>query len=352
MITRTIGVRAGNVVIGGGAPITVQSMTNTDTRDVEATVAQIQRLERAGCEIVRVAVPDEESAQAIRDIKAQIGIPLVADIQFDHRLALASIQSGVDKLRINPGNIGPSGNVRELVAAAKANAIPIRIGVNAGSLSRDILSQFGGPTPEALVESALSHVSILESEGFYDIVLSLKSSSVPVLVEACRIMAARTRYPIHLGVTEAGLSAQGLIKSAMGIGALLIDGIGDTIRVSLTGDPVKEVKAGYLILRSAGVRKSGVEIVSCPTCGRCCVDLESVARDVESRLPRTMKYLKVAIMGCVVNGPGEARESDIGIAFGETGGVVFKHGKKLASLPVQEAVSLLIEEIEKMSKGA
>ncbi len=350
--SRSIQVRAGNVLIGGGAPVSVQSMTTTETRDVGATVAQIQRLERAGCEIARVAVPDETSAHAIRVIKTQVNIPIVADIHFDYKLALASIAAGADKLRINPGNIGSDQGVRELVAAARDANIPIRIGANAGSLSRDILSRYGGPTADALVESALAHVALLESEGFYDIVVSLKSSRVPVLVEAARIMSARTRYPQHLGVTEAGLSAQGLVKSAIGIGSLLLDGIGDTIRVSLTGDPLKEVKAGYLILRSAGVRMSGIEVVSCPTCGRCAVELESVVKDVESRLPRTGQYLRVAIMGCVVNGPGEAREADIGVAFGETGGVVFKQGKKLASLPASESVALLLDEIEKMCAGA
>lgn len=322
-------------------------MTNTDTRDVDSTVAQILRLQDAGCDIVRASVYDEACAKAISAIKSRIGIPLVADVHFDHRLAILAVENGVDKLRINPGNIGGQAKVRELVAAAKAHRVPIRIGVNAGSLQKNLLEQYGGATAEAMVESAIEHVRLLEAEGFDDIVVSLKASDVKKTVEACRLAAKSIPYPQHIGVTEAGLGESALIKSAAGVGALLIDGIGDTIRVSITGDPVQEVDAGIEILRALGVRKQGIEIVSCPTCGRCGVeDMAAVVHRVRAELPATNRYLKLAIMGCVVNGPGEAKDADLGIAFGPTGCVLFCGGEKLCTAEKETGIARLIEEVK------
>lgn len=338
-------VSVGGITIGGGAPISVQSMTNTDTRDIDATVAQVLALEREGCEIVRVSVYDMECASAIRQIKARVHLPLVADIHFDHRLAIASIENGIDKLRINPGNIGSQAKVRELAAAAKSAGIPIRIGVNAGSLQKDILKRDGGPTPKGMVESALEHVALLEREGFEDIVISIKASGVANMVEACRLMSRSAPYPLHIGVTEAGLGDLALTKSAMGVGALLLDGIGDTIRISLTGDPVKEVEAGWNILRAAGARQRGIEIISCPTCGRTNGDLEAVVKAVQASLPETKAPLKIAIMGCAVNGPGEAAEADAGVAFGPSNAVLFAKGSKLKTVARECAVQELIELI-------
>ena len=345
----TISFKIGSVRIGGGAPVTIQSMTNTDTRDAEATTAQILALEEAGCEIVRFSVYDEKCAESIPYIKAHTHIPLVADIHFDHRLALAAIDKGIDKIRINPGNIGSEAKVRELASAAKANGIPIRIGVNGGSLEKDILAKYG-VTAEGMVESALAHAAILERCGFHDIVLSLKASTVSKTVEACRIARERTCYPLHLGVTEAGMGEDAIVKSSIGIGSLLLDGIGDTIRVSLTGDPVREVVAAKRILAAAGLRPQGVEVVSCPTCGRTRVDLPAIIEKVNAALPKTDKALRIAIMGCAVNGPGEAREADIGIAFGSVNAVVFKKGELCYSDALPGVVDRFIDDVRKELK--
>ena len=342
-------IRVGNLLMGGGAPITVQSMCCTKTEDVEATVAQIKALERAGCEIVRVSAYNEDAARAIAAIKPRIGIPIVADIHFDHRLAILAAQSGADKLRINPGNIGSVAKVRELLAVVRDLGIPIRIGVNGGSLEKDILRKYGAPTAKALAESALGHCRILEDEGFFDIVLSVKSSDVKTTVEATRLLHQAVDYPLHLGVTEAGTYDTALVKSAVGLGALLMDGIGDTLRVSITGDPVEEPKAGIAILKAAGLRKSGWEIVSCPTCGRCAVDLAKFVEKVKKAVPQTEKYLKLSVMGCVVNGPGEARESDAGIAFAPNGCMVFVKGKRVCSThDWDEGIARLIFEANKL----
>lgn len=337
-------VLVGDVRVGGGAPISIQSMTNTDTRDVEATVRQIELLTEAGCEIVRVSVYDTTCAKAIRAIKDRIRIPLVADIHFDHTLAILAAENGVDKLRINPGNIGGETRVRALADCAKAHQLPIRIGVNAGSLEREILKKYGKPTPAGMVESALSHIRLLENVSFYDIVLSLKASNVADTVQAYRLMQKETDYPLHIGVTEAGMGTFALIKSAAGLGALLLCGIGDTLRVSLTGDPVQEVYAARDILRAVGMRREGVEIISCPTCGRCHVPLSMFVQQMEQRLPREGKPITVALMGCAVNGPGEAREADIGIAFGKDNGVLFKKGEQIASGDIEKMMDLLVEE--------
>ena len=347
MPQKTKRINIGGGAIGGGAPVTIQSMTNTDTRDAEATTAQILSLEEAGCEIVRFSVYDEDCAKSIPYIKSRTHIPLVADIHFDHRLAIKAIDNGIDKVRINPGNIGSEAKVRELVAAAKAAGIPIRIGVNGGSLKKDILNKYG-VTAEALVESALGHAAILERCGFYNIVLSLKASSAPKTVEAYRLAHRRTDYPLHLGVTEAGMGQDAVIKSAVGIGALLIDGIGDTIRVSLTGNPVSEVYAAKQILKAAGIRSEGVEIVSCPTCGRTRVELAEIVKRVKSCLKPTAKPLKIAVMGCAVNGPGEAREADIGIAFGTKNAVVFKKGEQCYTDLLPVVIDRFIGDINEM----
>jgi len=338
----------GSLLIGGGAPISVQSMTNTDTCDVSATISQIKRLQSAGCELVRVAVPNIKSASVIGEIKANISIPLVADIHFDYRLALKAIEQGIDKLRINPGNIGDKEKIKMVVESAMKNGVPIRIGVNSGSLEKDLLEKYGHATPEAMVESAMRHVKILEEFGFYDIVISLKASDPLRTIETYRLISDRVDYPLHLGVTEAGTVFAGSIRSAVGIGVLLSEGIGDTIRVSLTDDPVQEVRAGYEILKSLGLREHGVTIVSCPTCGRTQIDIIKIAREVEARLSDIEKPIKVAVMGCVVNGPGEAMDADIGIAGGKGLGLLFKKGEKVRTIPEEQLVNVLVDEVRKM----
>ncbi len=341
-------VTVGNIKLGGGAPVTIQSMTNTKTKDVTATVAQIRSLEEAGCEIVRLAVPDMESAECIDKIKEQTTLPLVADIHFDYRLALACMERGIDKVRINPGNIGAMERVKAVADMAKAKHIPIRIGVNGGSLEPVLLAKYGHPCPEAMVESALGHIQLFEQCDFSDIVISLKSSTVADTVAAYRLMSQKCDYPLHLGVTEAGTSYGGIIKSAMGIGALLLDGIGDTIRVSLTADPVEEVRCAKELLKAAGLRKAGITVVSCPTCARCNVNLIPIAEEVTKALENCPKTLKVAVMGCAVNGPGEAKEADIGLAGGKGCVLLFKKGEILRKVPESEAVSALLSEIEQM----
>ncbi|GAA0122096.1 MAG: flavodoxin-dependent (E)-4-hydroxy-3-methylbut-2-enyl-diphosphate synthase [Clostridium argentinense] len=341
-------IKIGNTYIGGDSNIAVQSMTNTDTRDVNSTVEQILRLEKAGCNIVRCAVPDMEAAEAIKEIVKRINIPLVADIHFDYRLALKSIENGVAKLRINPGNIGSEERVREVVKAAKERNIPIRIGVNSGSLEKSLLEKYGKPCPEALVESALGHVRILEDMDFHDIVISIKSSDVLQMIESYKLISNKVDYPLHLGVTESGTPWRGTIKSSIGIGALLTEGIGDTIRVSITGDVEEEIKVGREILRSIGYINEGVEFVSCPTCGRTEIDLIGIANEVERRLSNLKKNIKVAVMGCAVNGPGEAREADIGIAGGKGQGLIFKKGKIIKKVKESELVEELMKEIEKL----
>ncbi len=336
-------IKIGNVAVGGGAPVTVQSMTNTDTRNISATVAQISKLEKAGCEIIRCAVPDQQAAEALADIKKQITIPLIADIHFDYRLALISLQSGVDALRLNPGNIGSQANVRTVADAANDRKIPIRIGVNSGSLPKDILRRYNGPCAEAMVESAQRHIDILEKEGFDNIKISLKASDVNLMIEAYRMIAERNDYPLHLGVTEAGTLKRGLIKSAIGIGVLLQEGIGDTLRVSLTADPLQEVIAGWQILQALGLRWRGIDLISCPTCGRCQIDLISLAEQVENGLSEIGQPLKVAVMGCAVNGPGEAREADIGIAGGKGEGLLFRKGEVIRKVPENQLVGSLLE---------
>jgi (E)-4-hydroxy-3-methylbut-2-enyl-diphosphate synthase len=342
-------INVGGVAVGGGAPVSVQSMTNTKTADVAATVAQIERLEKAGCEIVRVAVPDAEAAQALGEIKRRIRLPLIADIHFKHDLALAAIEANVDGLRINPGNIGSKERVAEVATAAKAKGIPIRIGVNAGSLEEEILTKFGHPTPAALVESALGHVRLLEEVKFRDIKISVKASSVADTIAAYRLLSEKVNYPLHLGVTEAGTLLAGAIKSAMGIGALLSEGIGDTLRVSLTADPVQEVKAGFEILANLGLRERPyVEIVSCPTCGRLQIDLEGLVGRLERRLEGVRGPLKVAVMGCIVNGPGEAREADVGVAGGAGKGMILVKGEIVTTCREDEIEDELMREIEKL----
>ena len=322
MSTRSVNV--GPVQIGGGAPVTVQTMTNTDTRDVEATLDQIRAMAAAGADIVRVSVYDDACAEAVRALVDGSPVPLVADIHFDHRLAIRSVENGIAKVRINPGNIGGEAHVRELADCLKAHRAPVRIGVNSGSIEKEILAKYGGVTPQGMVESGLNHARMLERAGFYDIVLSFKATDVQKMVQACRLAAKACDYPQHIGVTESGTADVGIVKSAVGIGALLLDGIGDTIRVSLSGDPVQEVPAGLSILRACGLRKDGVEIISCPTCGRTGIDVEGIARRVRAETADIRVPLKVAVMGCVVNGPGEAREADLGVAGGKDGaGVLF-----------------------------
>lgn len=344
--TRTVYV--GNVPIGGKNSVSVQSMTNTDTRDASATAAQINALAAAGCDIVRIAVPDEAAANAVRKIKKHIKIPLVADIHFDYKLALMCMENGVDKVRINPGNIGSRDKIRAMCEVAKQKHIPIRIGVNGGSLEKQLLQKYGSPTPQALVESALSHAKLLEDCGFYDIVLSLKASDVPTMIEAYRLASESCAYPLHLGVTEAGTYESGIVKSSVGIGALLSDGIGDTIRVSLTDDPVREVAAGIEILKALGLRKNGVTFVSCPTCGRCQIDLIKIANQVYELTKNIDRNIKIAVMGCAVNGPGEARDADIGIAGGKGEGLLFKKGEIVRKVPQDSIVSALMQEIEQL----
>lgn len=341
-------ITVGGVALGGGAPVTIQSMCNTKTEDAAATAAQIRALEDAGCEIVRVTVPTMEAARAISAIKERISIPLVADIHFDHRLAVEAAVRGADKIRINPGNIGGEENVKAVVDACRARRLPIRIGVNGGSLEKALLAKYGRVTPEALVESAMGHIRLLEKFDFTDICVSVKSSDVPLNMAAYRLLHERVDYPLHLGVTEAGTPSMGLIKSAIGIGGLLCEGIGDTIRVSLTADPVEEVYAARRILQACGIRRSGVNLVSCPTCGRTGYNMIPIAEELEKRLAGCSKKITVAVMGCVVNGPGEASAADIGIAGGEGEGLIFRKGKVLYKVPQEKLVDALLEEIEKL----
>ena len=341
-------VNVGGVKIGGNNPVVIQSMCNTDTRNAAATAAQILRLEEAGCEIIRVAVPDMEAAEAIADIKKQIHIPLVADIHFDYRLALECIKNGIDKVRINPGNIGSRDKVKLVADAAKAKGIPIRIGVNGGSLEKRLLEKYGGATADALVESAMGHIEILDDVNFTDMVVSIKISNVPVMLDAYRKFSEKCSVPLHIGVTESGTERMGTIKSSIGIGTLLNEGIGDTVRVSLTADPVREIYAAKDIMRVCGLRDDGIEFVSCPTCGRTEIDLIGIASEVEKRLEGVDKNIKVAVMGCIVNGPGEARDADIGIAGGKGVGMIFKKGEILRRVPEGQIVDELIKEIEKL----
>jgi (E)-4-hydroxy-3-methylbut-2-enyl-diphosphate synthase len=339
---KTRPVHVGKVGIGGDYPVSIQSMTSTSTKDVTATVAQIRRLEEAGCEIVRLGIPDEESARAVRDIRRETLLPLVADIHFDHRLALICLESGVDALRINPGNLRKREHVEAVVAACRERSVPIRIGVNGGSIDR---TKYSHPTPEALVDSALGHIRILEEMNFFDIKVSLKASDVPSMVEANRIFAAKTEYPLHLGVTEAGGLIQAVVKSSIGVGALLLDGIGDTVRVSITGDVVQEVETARVILRSLGLRREGVEVVSCPTCARKEFDVERVVNELTARTADVRKYIRVAVMGCAVNGPGEASDADIGVAVGKTDAVLFEAGKIVRKIPREGILDVLLSEI-------
>jgi (E)-4-hydroxy-3-methylbut-2-enyl-diphosphate synthase len=341
----------GRVAIGGGAPVVVQAMTKTDTRDVRATLAQVRRLERAGAEIVRLAVPDRAAARALREIRRRSRVPLIADVHFDHRLALASLEAGVDGLRINPGNIGPSEKVREIARAAGERGVPIRIGVNSGSLEKDLLARFGGVTPEAMVESALRHVRILEDCGFFLIKISLKASDILRTLEAYRLLARRVDYPFHAGITEAGRLLAGSIKSAAGLALLLAEGLADTVRVSLTAPPEKEVFAAYEILRSLELRARGANFVSCPTCGRTEVDLMAIAARVEKAIRRLRRPMTVAVMGCTVNGPGEAREADIGLACGRGTGVIFRKGRLMKKVRGEAMVEEFLAEVMKLDEG-
>ncbi|NIQ38243.1 MAG: flavodoxin-dependent (E)-4-hydroxy-3-methylbut-2-enyl-diphosphate synthase [Proteobacteria bacterium] len=347
-MTRQISV--GAVRIGGGAPISVQSMTKTDTRDVSATVSQIRRLESARCDLVRLAVVDHVASDALVKIKKAARIPLIADIHFDHRLALKAVEAGVDGLRINPGNIGGKNKIRSVVQAAKERRVPIRIGVNAGSLEKDLLRRFGHPTAEAMVESCLRHIRILEEFDFHDIKVSVKASNVLKTIEAYQFLSERTDYPLHVGVTEAGPPLIASVKSAVGLGILLQQGIGDTIRVSLTGDPVDEVRIGWQILRALNLGGQGIDLVSCPTCGRCGADMVRVVAEVEGRLRHVVAPLTVAVMGCEVNGPGEAREADLAVAFGKGWGVLVKKGKVVRRYPESELVDVLVAEVEKTAR--
>jgi len=345
-------IKVGDVKVGGDAPVSVQSMTNTPTEDINATVAQIERLTAAGCEIVRVAVPDRAAAKAIGPIKERITIPLIADIHFDHRLAIAAAEAGVDGLRINPGNIGSKERIQKVAAAAQAERLPIRIGVNAGSLEKRLLEKFGGATPEAMVQSALDQIRLLEDLGFDAIKVSLKASDVYRTVAAYRQLSEITDVPLHIGVTEAGGLYPGIVKSSLGIGMLLAEGIGDTLRVSLTRDPVEEVRVGFEILKALGLRQKGPEIISCPTCGRCNIDLFHIAETVEKALLTVDTPITVAIMGCVVNGPGEAKEADIGITGGDGVGILFRKGKLVKKFPQEQLVEVLLAEVDKQVQTA
>ena len=338
----------GGIPIGGGAPVVIQSMLNTKTTDVGGSLAQIRQLASAGCQIARLAVPNMEAARGFAEICKDSPLPLVADIHFDYKLAIAAAEGGAAKIRINPGNIGGEDRVRAVVDVCKDKKIPIRIGVNGGSLEAALLEKYGHPTAEALVESAFGHLELLEKFGFYDTAVSMKSSTVPTMVAACRLFREKCDYPLHIGVTETGPVKQGLIKSAMGIGALLLDGIGDTIRVSLTDDPVEEVYAAKDILKAAGLREEGVNIISCPTCGRTRIDLISLVNQVDEALKNCEKPITVAVMGCIVNGPGEAREADIGIAGGDGWGMIFERGVQVEKLPYEELLPALLARIEKM----
>lgn len=341
-------VTAGNLKIGGGAPISVQSMLNVLADDIEGNVRQAKALEAAGCEIVRLTVPNKEAVKTLAAVKEAVSIPVVADIHFDYQCALESVAAGVDKIRINPGNIGAEDRVKAVADACRLHNVPIRIGVNSGSVEKEILAKYGAPTPDALCESALRHAALLEKYDFHDIVISIKSSNVERMVAAYRKMATLCDYPLHLGVTEAGTERMGLIKSAAGIGALLLDGIGDTIRVSMTADPVKEIAAGFDILKAVGLKTDCPQIVSCPTCGRTKIDIISLANEVERRLSTCRKPITVAVMGCIVNGPGEAKEADIGIAGGDGCGLLFKKGEIVRKVPENEIVDALMEEIENL----
>ncbi len=348
MTTRenTLPVQIGEFIIGAGHPVRIQSMTNVPTEDISACVAQILALERAGCEIIRCTVPTREAAEAIAEIKKQIHIPLVADIHFDYRMAIAAVENGADKIRINPGNIGNREKTREVVKAAKERGIPIRVGVNGGSLERDILEKFGGVTPEGLVQSALDKVHMIEDMGYEHLVISIKSSDIDLTVKAHLLLAEKTKHPLHIGITEAGTLLAGNIKSAAGLGILLYHGLGDTIRVSLTGDPVNEVTSARLLLRSMGLRREGIEVISCPTCGRTRIDLIGLANNVENMVREFDLNLKVAVMGCAVNGPGEAREADLGVAGGDGEGLLFKHGRIVQKMPEDQLLSALRRELE------
>ena len=345
-MTRSI--QVGGITIGGGAPVVIQSMLNTKTEDVTGSLAQIRRLQAAGCQIARLAVPDKVAADAFSQICKESPLPLVADIHFDYRLAIAAAEGGASKIRINPGNIGGEDRVQAVVAVCKERGIPIRIGVNGGSLDKRLLEKYGHPTAEALVESAFEHLELLEKYGFYDTCVSMKSSTVPTMVAAARLFRSKCDYPIHIGVTETGPVRMGLMKSAMGIGALLLDGIGDTIRVSLTDDPVEEVYAAKDILKAAGLRKDGVNIISCPTCGRTKIDLIGLVNQVDEALKDCNKPITVAVMGCIVNGPGEAREADIGIAGGDGCGMLFEKGQQICKLPYDELLPALLKRIEEL----
>ncbi len=341
-------IMVGNVPIGGGAPVVIQSMLNTKTTDVEGSLRQIRKLAAAGCQIARLAVPNKEAAVCFGEICKESPLPLVADIHFDYKLALMAAEGGAAKIRINPGNIGGEDRVQAVVDACKARKIPIRIGVNGGSLDKKLLEKYGHPTAEALVESAFEHIALLEKYDFYDTCVSMKSSTVPTMVAAARLFRSRCDYPLHIGVTETGPVRMGLMKSAMGIGSLLLDGIGDTIRVSLTDDPVEEIYAAKDILRAAGLLKEGVNIISCPTCGRTRIDLISLVNQVDAALKDCKKPITVAVMGCIVNGPGEAREADIGIAGGDGWGMIFEKGEQVEKLPYQELLPALLQRIEKL----
>jgi len=347
--TRQISI--GNIKVGGGAPISVQSMTNTDTRDHLSTISQIRRLESVGCEIIRVAVPDMEAAEKLGEIKKGISIPLIADIHFDYRLALRAVEEGVDALRINPGNIGGKAKIKSLVEAAKDRKIPIRIGINSGSIEKRLLVKYGHPTSEAMVESALNNIDMLESLNFHDIKVSLKASNVPDTIEAYKLISEKVDYPLHVGITEAGTPFSGTIKSSIGIGILLNEGIGDTIRVSLTADPMEEIRAGYEILKALGLRYRGINLISCPTCGRCEINLIELTNEVESRLAHIAMPLNVAIMGCVVNGPGEAKEAEIGIAGGKGVGLLFKKGRVVKKIKEEDLADVFVKEVEEMVKN-
>ena len=345
-LTRQIHI--GSIAIGGGAPCSVQSMCSTDTRDIHSTIAQINGLAEVGCEIVRCAVPDQEAAHALAEIKRVSPIPVVADIHFDYKLALQVLEGGIDGLRLNPGNIGEKWKVAEIVASAAERKVPIRIGVNAGSLEKELLQRYGHPSAEAMVESALGHIRILEDLNYQEIKISLKASDVMKTVAAYRLFSKQSDYPLHIGITEAGTLFSGTIKSSVGLGILLADGIGDTMRVSLTGEPKDEVRVGYDILKAVGLRQRGVNFVSCPTCGRCQINLIQVAEEVEKRLQGVEKQITVAVMGCAVNGPGEAREADVGIAGGKGEGLIFRHGEVIRKVPEDELADALMEEIAKL----
>ena len=343
---KTREIRIGTVVIGGDHPIAIQSMTNTKTEDVEATVAQIKKLTQAGCEIMRCAVPTMEAAKALAGIKKEITIPLVADIHFDYRLAIAAIENGADKIRINPGNIGGAENIRKVVDCAKSHGVPIRVGVNSGSLEKELVEKYGGVTAEGLVESALDKVRMIEEYDYHNLVISIKSSDVLMCVKAHELLVEQTDYPLHVGITESGTVTSGNIKSAIGLSLILHQGIGDTIRVSLTGDPVEEIRSAKLILKTLGLRKGGIEMVSCPTCGRTQIDLIGLANRVEEMLAGYDMDIKVAVMGCVVNGPGEAKEADIGVCGGKGEGLLIRHGEIIKKVPEQELLAALKEELD------